>query len=285
MILHAIRYPRESPTESVTNRVGPKLVLLHGMGGTGALWRAVTASLEADCDLLCPDQRGHGQSRTPDDETRFGPLDYAADLQETCDHLGFKPAWVIGHSMGVRTACGYAKLSPRSVSGLILVDLGFSGVVGGGIGEGLATFLTDLPDSFPSRTLARDFLELRSPDPSIAQYLLAVAQTDRSTGVISFPFSRSALLKTLESSRKGATGEWMAEYARTTSRPVIILRGSESRVYQKAEFEADRIKYANQGNIQFIEFAGAGHGLPFEKRAEFVNCIREWVGIRPAITE
>src|SRR5688572_25996558 len=134
MILHAYRYPRDPAKTPPSDRARAKLLLLHGMGGNGSLWRPVAANLEDHADLLCPDQRGHGQSLVPGDTAieEFGPLAYGADLRDTCEAADFVPAWVIGHSMGVRSACGYAKLAPDAVSGLVLVDLGFSGVAGGG---------------------------------------------------------------------------------------------------------------------------------------------------------
>lgn len=277
MILHSLRYPRVPATSPER----PKLVLLHGMGGNGSLWRPVGAALENDADLLCPDQRGHGESRVPGPTTveDYAPEVFGADVRDTCAAEGFSPAWVIGHSMGVRTACGYAKLSPAAVSGLILVDLGFSGVAGGGIGEALSTFLSDLPEEFPSREAARNFLAERCPDPSIAQYLIAVSTIDPKSGEVRFPFDHAALLMTIEASRGTRAGPWMEEYARATGRPVYVLRGSESGVYRAAEFAADRARYASLPNVKFVEIAGAGHGLPFEKRAEFVALIREWVGI------
>ncbi len=276
MILHTFRYPREvNPTPG-----RPKLVFLHGMGGNGSLWRPIAAALEDDADLLCPDQRGHGESRVPGETTiaDYAPLVFAEDVRETCAAARFVPAWVIGHSMGVRTACGYAKLSPASVAGLVLVDLGFSGIAGGGVGEALATFLRDLPPSFPSRAQARTFLDLRCPDPAITQYLLAVSRIDPATGTLTFPFDHAALLKTVEASRGNEAGPWLESFARETARPVYVLRGERSEVYPVSEFAAERSRYGSLPNVKFLEMAGTGHGLPFEKRLEFVALLREWIG-------
>lgn len=283
MILHSYRYPRE-PVPPPPGRARVKLVFLHGMGGNGSLWRPIAASLEDDADILSVDQRGHGQSRVPGETTvsDYAPLVFAKDVFETCAAEGFSPAWVIGHSMGVRTACGYANLAPEAVSGLILVDLGFTGVAGGGIGEALSTFLRDLPTSFVSRAEARAFLDARCPDPSIAQYLMAVSRVDLKTGVLTFPFDHEALLKTVEASRGTEAGPWLEEFARTTGRPVYVLRGAESRVYKSSEYESERARYGALPGVHFLEIPDAGHGLPFEKRPEFVAMIREWCGISPS---
>jgi 2-(acetamidomethylene)succinate hydrolase len=249
------------------------------MGGNGALWRAVGAGLEDFADILAVDQRGHGASRTDPDDPHFAPLDYAADVAETAAAESFSPAWVVGHSMGVRTACGYAKLSPGAVSGLILVDLGLWSPAGGGIGDSLRVFLADLPETFPSRAEARAFLAERCPDPAIAQYLIAVSRTDPATGAVTFPFEKCSLLKTIDAAEGSTCGAWVEEYARTTGRPVKVLRGVTSEVYTHEEFESDRARFAALPNVEFFEVEGAGHGLPFERRVEFVGMIRGWIGV------
>ena len=57
-------WPAQSPNTS-THPV-TKIALLHGMGGTGALWRPVAASLENHYSIMAFDQRGHGRSGVHD---------------------------------------------------------------------------------------------------------------------------------------------------------------------------------------------------------------------------
>ncbi len=85
-------------------------------------------------------------------------------------------------------------------SGPGTIDLGFSGVAGGGLGEGLGSFLRILPAEFENRDAAREFMARECPDPSIAQYLMAVSMR-AADGRISFPFDRAALLATIEAAR------------------------------------------------------------------------------------
>ena len=148
-----------------------RIALLHGMGGTGALWRPIAASLENNFWLMAFDQRGHGKSRGAQLDVAhasFTPLEYGQDVIETIDAQGFHPTWLIGHSMGVRTACAVAHLRPDWVQGLVLVDLGFFGPFGGGLGDGLANFLRVLPVTFASREEARAFMNEHCPIPRSA---------------------------------------------------------------------------------------------------------------------
>src|SRR5436190_20024849 len=126
-----LNYELWNRTEKPINEI-PKVLLLHGMGGTGSLWRPIASGLESEMAVLASDQRGHGKSiisgmigsRNP---PTYTPLDFAQDVIETLGSLAFHPTCVVGHSMGVRTAVAFAYLSPSWVQSLVLVDLGFAG--------------------------------------------------------------------------------------------------------------------------------------------------------------
>jgi pimeloyl-ACP methyl ester carboxylesterase len=113
------------------------------------------------------------------------------------------------------------------------------------------------------------------PDASIGQYLMAVSHRDPS-GRIRFPFDRAALIETIESTRDVSVRNWIADTARR-GKPVLVLRGAESKVWLREEFDAEKRALAEFPHVIFKEFAGAGHGLPFEKRAEFVAELRGFV--------
>jgi N-formylmaleamate deformylase len=265
--------PDPKPQEEIDS-----LVLLHGMGGTGSLWRPIAAHLEEQFQVIAPDQRGHGGSRpVPAHDFGFTPEDYARDIAELLDQKGISKATVIGHSMGVRTATALAHLRPDLVQGLILVDLGFSGPAGGGLGAPLYEFLKKIPMHFASRADARTYLETNCPDASIGQYLMAVA-TPQAPGVsdITFPFDREALLKTLESAETSSIRDWMPGILNHGIR-ILALRGETSRVWSAEDFEREKAFFHGLIRISFETFSGTGHGLPFEKRAAFLERVQAFI--------
>lgn len=250
-----------------------KFVFLHGMGGTGSLWRPIASRLEEKNSVLAPDQRGHGESQEAA-LSDYSPLAYAQDVIETMESLSFHPAWIAGHSMGMRTACALAHLRPEFVQGLILIDLGFSGPAGGGLGDLLASFLRDLPMEYPQRSDARAYMDAHCPDASIAQYLMAVG-VERE-GRFVFPFDRGALLKTLDAAKGSNVRGWIWEAAERGT-PILVLRGAQSGVYDRAEFECEKRAFAAFDRVTFLTIEGAGHGLPFEKRTEFLAAIDRFI--------
>ncbi|MBY0469563.1 alpha/beta hydrolase [bacterium] len=263
------------------NESSEKIIFLHGMGGTGSLWRPIAASLEKDFNLIALDQRGHGGSQIAAkpggrDRPKYTPLEFGRDIVETLDAENFHPAWVVGHSMGVRTACAVVHLKPEWVKGLVLVDLGFSGVAGGGLGENLAEFLKKIPMRFATRAEGREFMAREAPDPAIGQYLMAVALPGSQPGEIIFPFDRAALIETIHSARDSSVREWIRE-AGAKKIPVLVLRGETSTVWTQEQFEQEQKNLAEFPSIQFETFPGTGHGLPFEKRIEFVDRLRKFI--------
>src|SRR6201987_2660632 len=81
MELHFFKWMPRSNVQS-TELSRKMLIFLHGMGGTGQIWRPIAASLEEEFLCIAPDQRGHGQSRPiPASEANsFHASDYAKDI-------------------------------------------------------------------------------------------------------------------------------------------------------------------------------------------------------------
>jgi pimeloyl-ACP methyl ester carboxylesterase len=248
-----------------------RILLLHGLGGTGALWRPIAASLEDEFDILALDQRGHGKSQNPS-LTRYLPEDYGQDIVETLTHLKFSPVLGVGHSMGVRSLVAAAHLRPELFSTLVLVDLGLSGLAGGGLGVGFSDFLKLLPPHFSSRDDAKKFMQEHCPDPAIGQYLMAVSVRDPQGG-ISFPFDHPALLQTLTGADGFSIRKWLMELAEQ-KKTVYLLRGTNSLVWGAENFAQEKASFAKYETVHFMEFENAGHGLPFEQRARFTELLR-----------
>lgn len=266
------------------------LVFLHGMGGTGQIWRPIAASLEEEFLCIAPDQRGHGQSRPvpPSESGKFHATDYARDVMELLSRLvpTEKPTeiYLIGHSMGVRTALATAAMItsdagsalPKNIlKGLIAIDIGLQSKWGGGIGTPLADFIRALPKSFPDRATMREHLFAHCPDPAIAQYLSAVARKiSDSPEAWAFPFDHEALVQTIHQADDAPIEQWVRDiYAAGV--PVLTLRGVNSKVWLKDDYEKSRVALTNP-LMTFEEWPDAGHGLPFEQRLKFVERVREF---------
>jgi pimeloyl-ACP methyl ester carboxylesterase len=106
---------------------GPrKLLMLHGFTGAKddfthhEAW--VDRLAEQGWHVVAPDQRGHGASDAPSDESAYSFDIYAEDARRLVDALGWDRFALLGHSMGGMIAQVLAaKVAPR-LTGLVLMD-------------------------------------------------------------------------------------------------------------------------------------------------------------------
>jgi esterase len=97
------------------------VLLLHG-GAAHAHWfDAVATRLGHGRHIVALDQRGHGESawaRPP----AYATEDFARDIVDVLDHLEWRSAVLVGHSMGGHNAIACAAWHPARIRGLAIVD-------------------------------------------------------------------------------------------------------------------------------------------------------------------
>jgi 3-oxoadipate enol-lactonase len=98
----------------------PRIVLIHSLGMDRRFWTPITVRLAKDASVLVYDCRGHGQS----DKTS-GPYtveQFADDLADLFDHVGWQSAIVAGASMGGCVSLAFAVAYPLRTLALGLID-------------------------------------------------------------------------------------------------------------------------------------------------------------------
>src|SRR3954470_6124457 len=102
-----------------TVRSQPPILLLHGLGATGALnWAPCFDPLARRTQVIAVDHRGHG--RGPRVGNRFRLADCADDAAAVLRALDTGPAVVVGYSMGGPIAQLLALRHPDLVAGVVL---------------------------------------------------------------------------------------------------------------------------------------------------------------------
>lgn len=109
---------------SVSSGDGPLVVLLHGIGSSGAVWARVAAKLQdTPCRTLAIDLLGFGSSPKPD-WPAYNVDDHArAIIAAIRAQKPQEPVVIVGHSMGCLVAAHVAKLAPTLVKQLILYEM------------------------------------------------------------------------------------------------------------------------------------------------------------------
>ena len=99
---------------------GPPIVLLHGAGLDGRMWRPQLAGLKDEFTVVAWDEPGAGQSS--DVPADFELSDYATSLAELIDLLDVGPVHLGGLSWGGTVALELYRQRPDLVATLVLAD-------------------------------------------------------------------------------------------------------------------------------------------------------------------
>src|SRR5271163_974301 len=99
---------------------GEPLVLIHGLGSSGADWAMQVAALEGRFRLIVPDLPGCGHSGSLPADCSIGG--FARSLWALLDHLEVERPNIIGFSLGGAVALEMALQRPDSVPRLALIN-------------------------------------------------------------------------------------------------------------------------------------------------------------------
>jgi pimeloyl-ACP methyl ester carboxylesterase len=100
---------------------GHPLLVLHGLFGSLDNWHTLSRSFAQFFRVIAVDQRNHGRSPHSNVMT-YDSL--AGDLLELLDRFHIESAFVLGHSMGGKSAMWFALSTPSRVDKLVVVDIG-----------------------------------------------------------------------------------------------------------------------------------------------------------------
>jgi 3-oxoadipate enol-lactonase len=99
---------------------GEPLLLIHGLGSSGADWALQVPALENAFRIIIPDLPGSGHSAPLRQACSIGGL--AASLWALCDHLGSPRINIVGFSLGGAVGLEMALMRPDAVRRLALIN-------------------------------------------------------------------------------------------------------------------------------------------------------------------
>lgn len=99
---------------------GPALIILHGLFGMLDNWQSIAHKLGDHFTVYLVDQRNHGRSpHSPE----FHYQAMSDDLMELLNKEGLDNIYLLGHSMGGKTAMQFTINHPQRVEKLIVADI------------------------------------------------------------------------------------------------------------------------------------------------------------------
>jgi pimeloyl-ACP methyl ester carboxylesterase len=99
------------------------VVLVHGAGGSSAIWFRQLRAYTAEFNVLLVDLRGHGDSvafSDGRDRTPYTFVGVSRDVLDVLDHVGIERAHFVGISLGCLIIRTIAELAPDRVRSMVL---------------------------------------------------------------------------------------------------------------------------------------------------------------------
>ncbi len=237
-------------------------MILHGLFGSADNWFSIARELKEDFTLYLVDQRNHGDS-PKSDEWNYEVM--AEDLHELLDSEGLEQVYLMGHSMGGKTAMTFALESPDRVAKLIVADIAprYYPVHHQQILKGLNSL--DLKN-IQSRKEADELLSQYIPEPGTRQFLLKSLGRDQSGFV--WKINLPVITENIE--EVGQPQESEEEYSGDT----LFLAGEKSDYIRDEDCE---LIYSFFPKYQLIKVANAGHWLHADQPMAVIREIKKFL--------
>jgi len=236
---------------------GPPLVLIHGIGGDADEWAFCFESLSASHRVIALDLLGFGRSDKP--FIAYCIEVFVEVLERFLRKLDVLRPSLVGVSLGGWIAAAFALKFPDRIDKLVLVDA--AGVWGN---------TTELPIDLrvSSRRHAREVFELLLYDKSLAtDALVDLAYEQHLVRGDGYTIHR-----VLQNLREGR--EFLDNRIAGIATPTLIVWGEEDVLIPVA---TGRLMHRLIRNSKLEIIPQCGHLPAFEKPAEFVRCVLEFL--------
>jgi pimeloyl-ACP methyl ester carboxylesterase len=264
MIPHETGRARSGDVSIHYRRLGKRgqtpILIVHGLQYFSWDWLEVAQALGAEREVLCMDMRGFGDSDWSPQKDYSVPA-MARDIVAVLDHVGWKRAVLLGHSMGGRSTTYAAAKNPARAAALALIDYTPENAPAGT--RRTTEIVGNTPDSFPSLEAARAYL---GPNKSPERYVHYL----KNLSVKRDPYFRDQFRKVLAGGERPKLGVEMWPLIGEVRCPILSVRGARSDMYA-AEAVA-KMKAANP-RLEVVEVE-AGHDIAAENPAALLAVVR-----------
>lgn len=251
----------------------PGVLLLHGLMGRASHWASTARRLAGRHRAVALDQRAHGQSERPPDDTLDGFTRevYVEDAEAAVEQLGLAPAVVVGHAMGALTAWQLAAKRPDLVRAVVICDMRASALGAASQREWEAWFAS-WPTPFATladvrKWFGEDDPRLERPNPARGEFFAEV-MTETPDGWRPV-FDIRQMLRSREAWVYDAHWEELA----LVRCPTLVVRGLDGEL-GRAEAQ-EMVRVLPRG--EYAEVADAGHLVHYDQPTAWLAAIEPFL--------
>lgn len=247
---------------------GRPLVMLHGWGGSGRLWR-FQQELAGNFRLVVPDLRGHGRSSAPSES--FTLDDLVNDIVSLFERLNLRDATLLGWSLGSQVALAAVARLRKRLYALVLVGATARFISTEGYPHGLPAkevrgMAVRLKRDY-ERTMGEFFRSMFAEGELTSEQEGHIGRDILAEGQLPSPEAAHAALAVLVSTD-------LRERLPDIDCPVLIIHGSTDIICPpgSARYLSERLP-----NARLVEFAGVGHAPSLSRPDQFNAVLREFI--------
>ncbi len=248
---------------STIKGTGTPLLILHGYFGMSDNWKTLGNQFSNDFEVHLIDQRNHGRSFHADE---FNYEVLVQDLYSYINHYQLESVYLMGHSMGGKTAMLFAVTYPELVDKLIVVDISprqyqphHNAILAG---------LNSIDFSIDNtRTLVDKKLSKLIPEFGVRQFLLKNVYW-KEKGQLAYRFNLQSLTE-----NNSEVGEALPPFT-VFENETLFLKGDKSNYITQNEVS---IIDAHFPKATIVEIKNAGHWLHAEKPTQFYKEVCEFL--------
>jgi pimeloyl-ACP methyl ester carboxylesterase len=250
------------------------LVIVHGLSYFSYDWIEVAHALASDRSVVAMDMRGFGDSdRSPSADYSVAAM--AGDIVAVLDHLGWRRAVLIGHSMGGRNAAFATARNPARIAGLVLVDYTPENAPGGA--QRVAKSVAGVPDRFDGVEAAMRYFGVDPQSPAGAakreRFEAYLRKVDGGYEIKRDPHFANQFRRLLETGERPKLGVDMWQVVGEVACPILALRGRQSDMF--APETMPKLRAANP-RLQLVELDG-GHNVAGDNPDALVAAVRAFL--------
>jgi len=241
---------------------GDPIIILHGLFGMLDNWQTIAKKLAENYMVILVDQRDHGKSPHTEE---FNYKLLAEDLKDFMEENWIHEAFIVGHSMGGKTAMQFAADYPDMVEKLVVVDIGPKKYQPGH--ELIFKALRSVPiDSVKSRNEVEEVISEFIDNAGVRLFLMKNLQRKKEGG-----FRWKMNLELLYHSYENILAE--INFDGKVESETLFVYGAKSKYITDDEVESISSHFPN---AQF-EKIDAGHWIHAEKPTELLKALESFL--------
>ncbi len=251
-------YFQHFPSESTST-----IIILHGLLGSGDNWRSIAKELTPYMSSYVVDLRNHGNSFH---HPKMTYDDLSCDVIDLIHHLKLESVYIMGHSMGGKTAIQCLQKEPNLFKKGIIVDIA-PVEYKPHHDDVLNALKAIVPNKYKTRTDIDKELQKHINDLSIRQLMMKNIKRN-TTGVFEWKCNVNAILNNYSAiMQKGHTST-------PVNTNTLFIKGEKSDYILNAHLKEIRSLFAN---VETTTIPNTGHWVQAEAPEVFLKTVTRFL--------